>query len=88
MIADDIDRPVGEACQADPPRDPTATLEVQDTGGHTLAGPTEAGEGRAEPGTGLVDDVFNFTSCVYTVDFLLCPRSTPTSSSPARATSP
>ena len=74
VIADDIDRPVGEACQADPPRDPTATLEVQDTGGHTLAGPTEAGEGRAEPGTGLVDDVFNFTSCVYTVDFHAVPE--------------
>jgi hypothetical protein len=74
VIADDIDRPVGEACQADPPRDPTATLEVQDTGGHTLAGPTEAGEGRAEPGTGLVDDVFNFTSCVYTVDFEAVPE--------------
>ena len=74
VIADDIDRPVGEACQADPPRDPTATLEVQDTGGHTLAGPTEAGEGRAEPGTGLVDDVFNFTSCVYTVDFRAVPE--------------
>ena len=74
MIADDIDRPVGEACQADPPHDPTATLEVQDTGGHTLAGPTEAGEGQAEPGTGLVDDVFNFTSCVYTVDFHAVPE--------------
>ena len=74
VIADDIDRPVGEACQADPPRDPTATLEVQDTGGHTLAGPTEAGEGQAEPGTGLVDDVFNFTSCVYTVDFEAVPE--------------
>jgi hypothetical protein len=74
VIADDVDRPVGGPCQADPPHDPAATLEVQDDTGQTLAGPVPAGEGTAEPGTGFVDDIFNFTSCVYTVAFEAVPE--------------
>ena len=74
VIADDIDRPVGEACQADPPRDPTATLEVQDTGGHTLAGPTEAGEGRGRAGHGSRRRRLQLHVVRLHVDFVCCAR--------------
>jgi len=75
VIADDADRTVGESCQAAEPHDAAATLEVQNAVGEVLAGPSPAGEGTAELGTGFADDVFNFTSCVYTVTFEAVPES-------------
>jgi hypothetical protein len=74
VIADDADRTVGDACEAAEPHDSTATLEVQNTAGEVLAGPTEAGEGTAELGSGFADDIFNLTSCVYVVAFDAVPE--------------
>lgn len=75
VIADDVDRVIGDACQGEPPYDATATLQVQDETQAALTEPLAAGEGLAELGTGLLDEVFNFTSCVYTVTFEAVPES-------------
>jgi eukaryotic-like serine/threonine-protein kinase len=69
VIADDVSRTVGDACEADPPYDGSAGLGVEDGRGTTLAEPVAVEEGVAEPGTGVLDDLFGATSCVYTVAF-------------------
>ena len=69
VIADDASRNVGDRCEAAEPHDSSASIEVQDDDGTTLAEAVEAGEGVAEVGTGVLDETFGFTSCVYSLAF-------------------
>lgn len=74
VVADDAFRDVGTSCEAAAPHDSSATLEVRDGAGASLAEPVEVGQGTAELGTGVIDDVLGFTSCVYTLDFEAVPE--------------
>jgi hypothetical protein len=69
VIADDASRTVGDPCEAAEPHTSDARMRVEAEDGTVLSEAVAAGEGVAEPGTGILDDTLGFTSCVYTLAF-------------------